>query len=190
MISSAELSWMKPDAVLINASRGTVVDIEALAEVLRNSQIAGAAIDVFPSEPKSNDEEFLSPLRKFDNCIITPHVGGSTMEAQENIGIEVSEKLIKYSDNGSSFTSVNFPEVTLPAHPGNHRLLHIHHNVPGVLSEINSVFSETGINISSQYLQTNDQVGYVVIDIHEQYSELALAKLNEVTGTIRCRVLF
>jgi D-3-phosphoglycerate dehydrogenase len=112
------------------------------------------------------------------------------MEAQENIGIEVAEKLVKYSDNGSSFTSVNFPEVTLPAHPGNHRLLHIHKNVPGVLSRINSVFSETGINISSQYLQTNDQVGYVVIDIHEQYSKIALAKLNEIEGTIRCRVLF
>ncbi len=190
MISSEQLSWMKPEAVIINASRGSVVDIEALAEALEQSSIAGAAIDVFPSEPKSNAEEFTSSLRKFENCIITPHVGGSTMEAQENIGIEVAEKLVKYSDNGSSFTSVNFPEVTLPAHPGNHRLLHIHKNVPGVLSRINSVFSETGINISSQYLQTNDQVGYVVIDIHEQYSKIALAKLNEIEGTIRCRELF
>ncbi|MDA1371900.1 MAG: phosphoglycerate dehydrogenase [Proteobacteria bacterium] len=190
MISAEQLSWMKAEAVLINASRGSVVDIDALADALEHSRIAGAAIDVFPSEPKSNDEEFLSPLRRFDNCIITPHVGGSTMEAQENIGIEVSEKLVKYSDNGSSFTSVNFPEVTLPAHPGNHRLLHIHNNVPGVLSEINSVFSETGINIDSQYLQTNARVGYVVIDIHEQYSEMALARLNKIKGTIRCRVLF
>lgn len=190
MISSKELAWMKPEAVLINASRGTVVDIDALAQALENRVIAGAAIDVFPVEPKSNDEEFLSPLRKFDNCIITPHVGGSTMEAQENIGVEVAEKLIKYSDNGSSFTAVNFPEVTLPAHPGNHRLLHIHNNVPGVLTEINSVFSETSINISSQYLQTNEKVGYVVIDIDEQYSELALARLNQVGGTIRCRILF
>ena len=112
------------------------------------------------------------------------------MEAQENIGLEVSEKLIKYSDNGSSFTAVNFPEVALPAHPGKHRLLHIHRNVPGVLSEINSIFSESGINISSQYLQTNDQVGYVVMDIDVQYSELALEKLNQVRGTIRSRVLF
>ncbi|MGB1747698.1 MAG: phosphoglycerate dehydrogenase, partial [Pseudohongiellaceae bacterium] len=116
--------------------------------------------------------------------------GGSTMEAQENIGIEVSEKLVKYSDNGSSFTSVNFPEVALPAHPGHHRLLHIHENVPGILSQINNVFSETGINISSQYLQTNDRVGYVVMDIDEQYSDLALERLNQVNGTIRCRVLF
>ena len=159
-------------------------------DALENSRIAGAAVDVFPVEPKSNDEEFISPLRKFDNCIITPHVGGSTMEAQENIGIEVAEKLIKYSDNGSSFASVNFPEVTLPAHPGKHRLLHIHENRPGVLSEINGIFSETGLNISAQFLQTNEKVGYVVVDIDVQYSERALARLNEVEGTIRCRVLF
>lgn len=190
MIGEKELSWVKPEAVVINASRGSVVDIDALANALGEKRVAGAAIDVFPSEPKSNDEEFLSPLREFDNCIITPHVGGSTMEAQENIGIEVSEKLIRYSDNGSSFTSVNFPEVTLPAHPGNHRLLHIHKNVPGVLSEINSIFSETGINISSQYLQTNEEVGYVVIDIDEQYSEMALQRLNQVSGTVRSRLLF
>ena len=190
MISQEQLGWMKPEAVLINASRGSVVDITALAGALQSKAIAGAAIDVYPQEPKSNAEEFISPLRQFDNCIITPHVGGSTMEAQENIGVEVAEKLIKYSDNGSSFASVNFPEVTLPAHPGKHRLLHIHKNVPGVLSEINSVFSETGINISSQYLQTNEHVGYVVMDIDVQSSEIALEKLNQVTGTIRCRVLF
>jgi len=190
MISKKEIAWMKPKAVLINASRGSVVEIDALAEALKAGKIAGAAIDVYPQEPKSNDEEFISPLRAFDNCIITPHVGGSTMEAQENIGIEVSEKLAKYSDNGSSFASVNFPEVALPAHPGKHRLLHIHKNVPGVLTEINSIFSETGINISSQYLQTNEEVGYVVIDIDVQYSEIALTRLNQVTGTIRSRVLF
>ena len=190
LIGAAELAEMKDSAILINASRGTVVDIDALAQALASKTIAGAAIDVFPSEPKSNDEEFLSPLREFDNCIITPHVGGSTMEAQENIGIEVSEKLVKYSDNGSSFTSVNFPEVALPAHLGHHRLLHIHENVPGVLSQINNVFSETDINITSQYLQTNEKVGYVVMDIHEQYSEIALRRLNQVNGTIRCRVLF
>lgn len=190
MIGAKELAWMRPEAILINASRGTVVDIDALASALKNNKIAGAAIDVFPAEPKSNDEEFVSELRQFDNCILTPHVGGSTMEAQENIGVEVSEKLAKYSDNGSSVTSVNFPEVTLPAHPDCHRLLHIHENVPGVLSEINSVFSGTGINIRSQFLQTNEKVGYVVMDIDQQYSELALEKINQVTGTIRCRVLF
>ncbi|MFN3165075.1 MAG: phosphoglycerate dehydrogenase [Pseudohongiellaceae bacterium] len=190
MIGARELGWMQDSGIFINASRGTVVDIDALAAALESRSIAGAAIDVFPEEPKSNDEEFLSPLRQFDNCIITPHVGGSTMEAQENIGVEVAEKLVRYSDNGSSFTAVNFPEVTLPAHPDNHRLLHIHKNVPGVLSEINRIFSDTGINIASQYLQTNTEVGYVVMDVDQQYSELALEKLNKVNGTIRCRVLF
>lgn len=190
MIGAEQLAWMKKGSILINASRGTVVDIDALASALGNGHLAGAAIDVFPVEPRSNDEEFCSPLRDFDNCILTPHIGGSTMEAQENIGLEVSEKLIKYSDNGSSFTSVNFPEVALPAHPGKHRLLHIHRNIPGVLSEINNIFSDTGINIRSQYLQTNDEIGYVVTDIDVEYSKLALEKLNQVKGTIRCRVLF
>jgi D-3-phosphoglycerate dehydrogenase / 2-oxoglutarate reductase len=190
MLGEEQLSWMKKGAILINASRGTVVDIDALAAALESGRLAGAAVDVFPVEPRSNDEEFISPLRRFDNCILTPHVGGSTIEAQENIGLEVSEKLIKYSDNGSSFTAVNFPEVALPAHPGMHRLLHIHKNVPGVLSEINNIFSSSGINIRSQYLQTNDQIGYVVTDIDVEYSKLALDKLNRINGTIRCRVLF
>lgn len=190
MIGEEQLSWMKKGAILINASRGTVVDIEALAAALESGRLSGAAVDVFPVEPRSNDEEFISPLRKFDNCILTPHVGGSTMEAQENIGLEVSDKLVKYSDNGSTFTALNFPEVALPAHPGMHRLLHIHKNVPGVLSEINNIFSSSGINIRSQYLQTNDQIGYVVTDIDVEYSKMALAKLNKITGTIRCRVLF
>ena len=190
MIRAEQIGWMKKGAILINASRGSVVDIDALADALRSGHLAGAAIDVFPVEPRSNDEEFLSPLREFDNCILTPHIGGSTMEAQENIGLEVAEKLVKYSDNGSTFTSVNFPEVALPAHPGKHRLLHIHQNVPGVLSEINNIFSSSGINITSQYLQTNDEIGYVVMDIDEASSRIALEKLNEVKGTIRSRVLF
>ena len=190
MLGDEQISWMKKGAILINASRGTVVDIDALAAALESGRLSGAAVDVFPVEPRSNDEEFISPLRKFDNCILTPHVGGSTIEAQENIGLEVSEKLIKYSDNGSSFTAVNFPEVALPAHPGMHRLLHIHKNVPGVLSEINNIFSSSGINIRSQYLQTNDQIGYVVTDIDVEYSKMALDKLNRINGTIRCRVLF
>lgn len=190
MIGANELKWMKPESVLINASRGSVVDLDALADALKENRISGAAIDVFPHEPASNRDEFLSPLREIPNCILTPHVGGSTMEAQENIGIEVSEKLIKYSDNGSSFNSVNFPEVTLPAYSGKHRLLHIHQNRPGVLSEINIVFSRNGINISSQYLQTNNEVGYVVMDVDAEHSKEALDRLNEITGTIRCRVLF
>ena len=190
MIGSEQIGWMKKGAILINASRGSVVDIDALAAALHSGHLAGAAIDVFPVEPRSNEDEFVSPLRQFDNCILTPHVGGSTMEAQENIGLEVSEKLVKYSDNGSSFTSVNFPEVALPAHPGMHRLLHIHKNVPGVLSQINNIFSENAINIRSQFLQTNEEIGYVVTDIDVEYSKVALEKLNQVKGTIRCRVLF
>jgi D-3-phosphoglycerate dehydrogenase len=190
MIGAAELSQMKKDGILINAARGTVIDIDALCEALESKHLLGAAIDVFPVEPKSNDEEFISPLRKFDNVILTPHVGGSTMEAQANIGMEVGEKLATYSDTGTSITSVNFPEVALPAHPENHRLLHIHENVPGVMSEINSVFSENDINICGQYLQTNENVGYVVIDVNKEYSDLALSKLKSVKGTIRARVLF
>ena len=190
MIGETELAQMKQDAILINAARGTVIDIDALCGALRDKKLLGAAIDVFPVEPKSNDEEFLSPLREFDNVILTPHVGGSTMEAQANIGLEVGEKLGTYSDTGTSVTSVNFPEVALPAHPGYHRLLHIHENVPGVMSEINQVFSENNINICGQFLQTNEKVGYVVVDVDKEYSELALEKLRNVHGTVRVRVLF
>ena len=190
MIGPAEIAAMKQGGILINAARGTVVDIDALAEGIKSEKLWGAAIDVFPVEPGSNNEEFQSPLRGLDNVILTPHIGGSTMEAQANIGGEVAEKLVKYSDNGTSISSVNFPEVALPAHPGKHRILHIHHNVPGVLSEINRIFSDNHINISGQYLQTNEQVGYVVIDIDAASSDLALEKLAEVRGTIRSRVLF
>ena len=190
MIGAREFAAMRPGAILINASRGTVVDIEALAQALKQKKLLGAAIDVFPVEPRSNKDEFQSPLRGLDNVILTPHIGGSTMEAQANIGLEVAEKLVKYSDNGTSTSSVNFPEVALPAHPGKHRLLHIHRNVPGVLSDINRVFADNEINIASQYLQTNEKVGYVVTDIDAAYSDLALEKLAQVPGTIRSRVLF
>ncbi|RYF74638.1 MAG: phosphoglycerate dehydrogenase [Comamonadaceae bacterium] len=190
MIGPAEIAAMKPGGILINAARGTVVDIDALAEGIRSQKLWGAAIDVFPVEPGSNNEEFQSPLRGLDNVILTPHVGGSTMEAQANIGGEVAEKLVKYSDNGTSISSVNFPEVALPAHPGKHRLLHIHHNVPGVLSAINQVFADNRINIASQYLQTSENVGYVVTDIEAAYSDIALEQLAQVPGTIRSRVLF
>ena len=190
MIGAKEIAAMKPGAILINASRGTVVEIEALALALKDRTLLGAAIDVFPVEPRSNKDEFQSPLRGLDNVILTPHIGGSTMEAQANIGLEVAEKLVKYSDNGTSTSSVNFPEVALPAHPGKHRLLHIHRNVPGVLSDINRVFAEINVNISAQYLQTNEKVGYVVTDIDAAYSDLALEKLAQVPGTIRSRVLF
>ncbi|MFO7746252.1 MAG: phosphoglycerate dehydrogenase [Orrella sp.] len=190
MIGAEQIAQMRKNSILINASRGTVVDIEALTEALKAERLLGAAIDVFPVEPRSNKDVFESPLRGLDNVILTPHVGGSTMEAQESIGTEVAEKLIKYSDNGTSVSAVNFPEVTLPEHPGKHRILHIHKNVPGILFEINRIFSETGINIASQYLQTRDSVGYVVIDTDAAQSAEALKKLQLIDGTIRTRILF
>ena len=189
MMGVAEFEIMKAGAIFINASRGTVVDIDALADALASKKVAGAAIDVFPIEPKSNDEEFISPLRAFDNVILTPHIGGSTKEAQENIGLEVASKLAKYSDNGSTLSAVNFPIVSLPEHTGTSRLLHIHRNQPGVLTQINQAFAQHNINIAAQYLQTDDQIGYVVIDIEAQNSELALRELKQIDATIRARLL-
>jgi len=193
MIGAAQLARMKPGARLINASRGTVVEIQALADALASKHLAGAAIDVFPAEPKSTADQFFSPLRGMDNVLLTPHVGGSTEEAQENIGVEVAQKLIKYSDNGSTLGAVNFPEVSLPEHPGKHRVLHIHRNQPGVLSAINAVFSEDAINIAAEYLQTDAKLGYVVIDIEtDERDETAniRRKLELVPGTIRTRILY
>ncbi len=189
MFGQKEIAAMKSGSILINAARGTVIDIDALAEALESKHLSGVAIDVFPVEPKSNNEEFVSPLRKFDNAILTPHIGGSTQEAQQNIGLEVAEKLVKYSDNGTTTSAVNFPEVALPSHPGKHRLIHVHQNIPGVLSEINRIFSENEINIAAQYLQTNDKVGYVVIEVDADYSDLALKELKLVRGTVNCRVI-
>lgn len=189
MIGEAELELMKPGSILINASRGTVVDIDALTEALHNKKLAGAAIDVFPVEPKGNDEEFISPLRTFDNVILTPHIGGSTQEAQENIGFEVAGKMVKYSDNGSTLSAVNFPEVSLPEHKGRSRLLHVHKNQPGVLTKINEAFARLNINIAGQYLQTNADIGYVVIDIDSDDVEQALNELKAIPGTLRARVL-
>jgi len=190
MIGEKEIRSMKKGSILMNAARGTVVVIEALAEAIKDGHLAGAAIDVFPVEPRSNGEEFESPLRGFDNVILTPHIGGSTQEAQANIGLEVAEKLVKYSDNGTSVSSVNFPEMSLPSHPGKHRILHIHQNIPGVMGAINKVFADNKINVSSQFLRTDETVGYVVIDIDAAHSNLALSKLQEVEGTMRCRILY
>ncbi|MGL4829763.1 MAG: phosphoglycerate dehydrogenase [Vibrio sp.] len=189
MMGAEEFARMKPGAIFINAARGTVVDIPALCNALESGHIAGAAIDVFPEEPASNKEPFESPLMKFDNVILTPHVGGSTQEAQENIGIEVAGKLAKYSDNGSTLSSVNFPDVSLPEHRNCSRLLHIHANRPGILTQINTIFAEEGINIAAQYLQTTAEIGYVVIDVETARSEEALTKLKAIDGTIRARIL-
>ena len=192
MIGAEEIAAMKPGAVLINAARGTVVSIEPLAEALKNGHLMGAAIDVFPTEPKSNKDEFQSPLRELDQALLTPHIGGSTLEAQANIGLEVAEKLVKYSDNGTTTSSVNFPQVALPEHPGKKRLLHIHRNEPGVMMNINRTLSDAGANIAAQYLQTLEGVGYVVIDIaaDEVDASAMRAALDAVPGTIRSRVLF
>src|SRR5699024_5873406 len=156
MIGEKEIRTMKKGSILMNAARGTVVVIDALAAAIEDGHLAGAAIDVFPVEPRSNADEFESPLRGFDNVILTPHIGGSTQEAQANIGLEVAEKLVKYSDNGTSVTSVNFPEISLPSHPGKHRILHIHQNIPGVMGAINKVFADNKINVSGQFLRTDE----------------------------------
>ncbi|ADN74899.1 D-3-phosphoglycerate dehydrogenase [Ferrimonas balearica DSM 9799] len=189
LMSERELAAMKPGSILINASRGTVVEIDALCHSLRSGHLAGAAIDVFPVEPKSNDDPFVSPLTEFDNVILTPHVGGSTQEAQANIGLEVASKLVKYSDNGSTLSAVNFPEVSLPGHSGTSRLLHVHRNQPGILIQINQAFAEKGINISAQYLQTTPEIGYVVMDVDTNQADQALEQMKNIPGTIRARLL-
>ena len=190
LIGQREIAAMRSGSILINASRGNVVDLDALAEALNGNHIGGAAIDVFPVEPRSNNDEFISPLRGLDQCILTPHIGGSTQEAQENIGVEVAEKLTRYSDNGTTTSAVNFPEVALPEHEGKHRLLHVHQNIPGIMSAINQVFSESAVNVSGQYLQTMGDTGYVVIDIESDYSKTLFSQLSGIEGTLRTRVLF
>jgi D-3-phosphoglycerate dehydrogenase len=189
-MAKEQFAQMKEGAIFINAARGTCVVIEDLADAIKSGHIAGAAVDVFPKEPKANGEEFVSPLRNLPNVILTPHVGGSTMEAQANIGLEVAEKFVAYSDKGMTLSAVNFPEIALPLTEGKHRLLHIHQNIPGVLSKINNLFAEHGINISGQSLMTKGDVGYLVMDVDATASKEALDTLHEVEGTIRVRVLF
>jgi D-3-phosphoglycerate dehydrogenase len=192
MIGARQLAKMRVGSMLINAARGTVVDIDALAASLKSGHLSGAAIDVFPVEPQGNNDKFVSPLVGMDNVILTPHVGGSTLEAQDNIGREVAAKLLRYSDNGSTLSAVNFPEVSLPGHANSQRLLHIHKNVPGILSRINEIFSRESINIDAQFLQTDSKVGYVVIDVStsaEHAGELKDA-LAAIPGTLRARVLY
>ena len=190
LMNAERIAQLKQGAILINAARGTVVDIDALSQALKDGKIHGAAIDVFPIEPASINEEFVSPLREFDNVILTPHIGGSTAEAQENIGFEVAGKFVKYSDNGSTLSSVNFPEVSLPEHEGTKRLLHIHENRPGILNKLNQIFVEADLNIAAQYLQTDPKIGYVVVDVETNDASPLLTKLKEIDGTIRARVLY
>ena len=190
MIDQAALGRMRPGAHLINAARGRIVDIPALAAALRDGHVAGAAIDVFPSEPKGNDEEFVSELRGMDNVLLTPHIGGSTQEAQENIALDVATKLVRYSDNGSTMGAVNFPEVSLPDHAAARRVMHIHRNEPGVLQAINSVISNARVNIAAQYLQTLPDVGYVVMDLETEDAPALKRELDRIPATIRSRFLY
>lgn len=189
MIGADQFAAMKQSVIFLNASRGTVVDIDALVAALDSGHVAGAALDVFPVEPATNKDPFVSPLQRFDNVILTPHIGASTAEAQENIGIEVADKLVRYSDNGSTLTAVNFPEVSLPVQGKVSRLLHIHHNQPGVMNRINQAFAAEDINIAAQYLRTSASIGYVVIDVETDRSQEALAMLKGIDGTIRARIL-
>jgi len=192
MMGAAQIGRMKPGAFLINASRGNVVDIDALAAAVREKRLGGAAIDVYPSEPASTDDEFVSPLRDMPNVLLTPHIGGSTQEAQANIGAEVADKLITYSDNGSTLGAVNFMEVALPVQSSATRFMHIHRNVPGTISRINDIFSGKGINISGQYLRTDGEIGYVVVDVEADIQPgMGFRKaLDAIEGTIRSRFLF
>jgi D-3-phosphoglycerate dehydrogenase len=190
MIDAAEIQQMKKGAHLVNASRGKVVDIDALADAIRSEHLGGAAIDVFPKEPASASEPFVSPLQGLDNVLLTPHIGGSTQEAQENIAREVIGRLVRYSDNGSTLGAVNFPEVSLADHATARRIMHIHRNEPGVMQAINQIFSDLQINVAAQYLQTSPDVGYVVMDIETDNASPALEALSAIPATIRTRFLY
>lgn len=190
MMAEPELALMKKGSLLINASRGSVVDYQALSRALRSGHIAGAAADVFPEEPASNEDPFRTDLQEFDNVILTPHIGGSTREAQEQIGHEVTEKLIKYSDNGSTIGAVNFPQISLQPNENKQRFLHIHRNLPGVLKSVNDVFTTKGINIAAEYLQTDQDIGYVIIDTESELSSSILAELRKIPHTLRARMLY
>ncbi len=190
MINDETLSAMPKGSIFINYSRGDVVDIEALRNKLENGAISGAAIDVFPAEPEKNGDAFACDLQNLPNVILTPHIGGSTEEAQANIGLDVTAKLISYLELGTSSGSHTVPELNLPPQAATHRILHIHENIPGVLSEVNSKLSGKGINILGQFLKTNDQIGYVILDIDTELSKEAFEILREVRGTIKTRMVY
>ncbi|HVZ36027.1 MAG TPA: phosphoglycerate dehydrogenase [Polyangiaceae bacterium] len=190
MIGAEQLSKMRPGSRLLNLSRGNVVDIDALAEALRSGHLSGAAIDVFPQEPESNKERFVSPLQGLRNVILTPHVGGSTEEAQAAIGREVSTTLIKFLNSGSTLQAVNFPKVEPAPLRGRHRILNIHRNVPGVLSSINTIISELNANVESQILETNQDLGYLVMDLDRDVSEQVRARVSALETNIRTRILY
>ncbi|HMK17784.1 MAG TPA: phosphoglycerate dehydrogenase [Chitinophagaceae bacterium] len=190
LISKTILKQFKKGAILINYARGEVVDLDALRKAILDGNIGGAAVDVYPVEPEKNGDKFQTPLQDLSNVILTPHIGGSTEEAQENIGEDVSAKLFNYLEKGITFGSHTVPALALPPQEKSHRILHIHNNVPGVLSEINTTLSKNNINILGQYLKTNDEIGYVVLDVDRQLSSKALQLLKEVKQTIKVRMLY
>jgi len=189
-IGAREFGWMKRGVVFVNLSRGFVVDLEALKDALATGQVRGAAIDVFPEEPKEDGEHFASPLQGLSNVILTPHVGGSTQEAQENIGRFVPAKLLDFLERGNTTLSVNFPNLQLPELQGSHRVVHVHRNVPGILARINQIMADGGINITGQHLKTNEEIGYVITDIGQDYDETLVQDLRAIPDTIRVRVLY
>jgi D-3-phosphoglycerate dehydrogenase len=190
LIGAREFGIMKHGVIFINLSRGHIVDIDALRENITSGKVAGCAIDVFPYEPVSNAEEFQSPLRGLPNTILSPHIGGSTLEAQENIGTFVPGKIMDYINTGSTSNSVSFPNLTLPLLDNAHRLIHIHNNVPGILARINHILADNGINIVGQYLKTNETIGYVITDINKKYDKEVIKKLREIDQTIKFRILY
>lgn len=190
IIGKAEFEAMKHGVTFLNLARGHVVDIDALVEALRSGKVAGAGVDVFPYEPATNDEEFVNDLREFPNVILTPHIGGSTEEAQLNIGQFVPNRIIEYVNSGTTYGSVNFPDIQLPALKNAHRLMHIHENVPGILAKINNKLAENGFNILGQYLKTNESVGYVITDVEKQSDKEAENSLKDIPGTIKYRILY
>ncbi len=190
IIGAAEFKKMKDGVIFLNLSRGHIVDIKALKDAIVSKKVSGCSVDVFPYEPKSNAEEFMSELRGLPNTILTPHIGGSTLEAQENIATYVPNKMIEYINTGSTSGSVNFPNVTLPLLKNAHRLLHIHENIPGIMAKINQVFAKHEINVVGQYLKTNENTGYVIADINKEYDKEVLTDLKAIEGTIRFRVLY
>lgn len=190
IINKTTLKYFKKGAILINYARGEVVDLDALAKALKDGHLSGAAIDVFPWEPEKNGDSFQSPLQHLSNVILTPHIGGSTEEAQQNIGEDVSTKLFNYLEKGITFGSHTVPALALPPQERSHRILHIHQNVPGVLSQINTQLSKHNINIVGQYLKTNEEIGYVVLDVDQQLSTKAVQLLKDIKETIKVRVLY
>jgi D-3-phosphoglycerate dehydrogenase / 2-oxoglutarate reductase len=190
LINKTTLAHCKNGAIIINYARGTVVDLLALRKAIIAGKIGGAAIDVFPVEPEKNGDIFETPMQDLPNVILTPHIGGSTQEAQSNIGIDVSSKLFNYLEKGISTGSHSIPALALPAQDGTHRILHIHNNIPGVLSSLNTLLSQNKINILGQYLKTNDTIGYVVLDVDKNISKNAMELLKSVKGTRRVRMLY